>query len=654
MSIAYRADIDGLRAIAVLLVVFNHLGWSWFSGGYIGVDIFFVISGYLITSILSQQMHEQRFSVAEFYKKRVVRLAPAFFTVLLAVSVMAWQVMLPDELIKYAHSAIYGTFLMGNVYMRDEVGDYFSQGVDSIPLLHLWSLGVEEQFYIFWPLILLVMFKAKRTQWLVVVVIAGIITSLYYAKQQLGINSQKAYYSMPVRAFELLLGALIVFLPKMVIPRIWVYLGVTLALAVLAATTFYFDQHTPFPGAMALIPCLATVAIIYLGSTGVYHPLLSNGLSLWIGKISYPLYLWHWPIIVFAGFYLLPETFAVQLGLLGFVLILAWLTYRYIEQPCKRFSKSTNWRVIGLGFMLPAFSLATAAKIVEQQSGFPERFSNTVHTQLQALNSFAHRIRSKCIDYPDAENFSSAEICRLGVSKESVDFILIGDSHANSATGMLDVWAKDAGLRGYDVAQSSTLYLPEVQRLTRYGATWKKNSTFKKRNDSITQHLKQQHYPMVILTGYYHAYLGHKLKLEDGMHQKREEILYHGLKRALNAAQNASDQVIVLLDIPKLHNKRADCHMRAEILQREKDCTFSTANEADVAAEFDQIVERLRRDFPKVQWIDPKEVLCDKNICQSTVNDVPIYRNNDNNHLSFYGSVAIGKAYLNQVRNPLQ
>ena len=654
MSIAYRADIDGLRAIAVLLVVFNHLGWSWFSGGYIGVDIFFVISGYLITSILSQQMHEQRFSVAEFYKKRVVRLAPAFFTVLIAVSVIAWQVMLPDELIKYAQSAIYGTFLMGNVYMRDEVGDYFSQSVDSIPLLHLWSLGVEEQFYIFWPLILLVMFKVKRRQWLVVVVVAGIIASLYYAKQQLGINSQKAYYSMLVRAFELLLGALIVFLPKMVIPRIWVYLGVTLALAVLAATTFYFDQHTPFPGTMALIPCLATVAIIYLGRTGVYHPLLSHGLSVWIGKISYPLYLWHWPIIVFAGFYLLPETLAVQLGLLVFVFILAWLTYRYIEQPCKRFSKSANWRVIGLGFMLPAFSLAAAAKIVEQQSGFPERFSNTVHTQLQALNSFAHQIRGKCIGYPNAENFSSAEICRLGVAKESVDFILIGDSHANSATGMLDVWAKDAGLRGYDVAQSSTLYLPEVERLARHGTIWKANTAFKTRNDAITQHLKQKHYPMVILTGYYHAYLGDTLELEDGVHQKREEILYHGLKRALTAAQNASEQVIVLLDIPELQTKRADCQMRVEILQRQEDCTFSRANEAAVAAQFNQIVQHLRKDFPKVQWIDPKDVLCDQNLCQSSVNGIPIYRNHDDDHLSFYGSVALGKAYLNQLGNPLQ
>ena len=148
----YRADIDGLRAIAVLLVVFNHVGWSLFFCGYIGVDVFFVISGYLITSLLVKDISEKKFSIAQFYKKRVLRLAPAYFTVLIVVSIFAWQLMLPDEIIKYVSSVIYATFLMANIYMYDEVGDYFSQTVDSIPLLHLWSLGVEEQFYIFWPI----------------------------------------------------------------------------------------------------------------------------------------------------------------------------------------------------------------------------------------------------------------------------------------------------------------------------------------------------------------------------------------------------------------------------------------------------------------------------------------------------------------------
>lgn len=215
----YRADIDGLRAIAVLLVVFNHVGWSLFSGGYIGVDVFFVISGYLITSLLVKDISEKKFSIAQFYKKRVLRLAPAYFTVLIVVSIFAWQLMLPDEIIKYVSSVIYATFLMANIYMYDEVGDYFSQTVDSIPLLHLWSLGVEEQFYIFWPIFLLIIFNTKIKKYIILIIVILIYFSLYYTYYKININSDKAYYMMPIRACELLIGAIIVFLPKISISQ---------------------------------------------------------------------------------------------------------------------------------------------------------------------------------------------------------------------------------------------------------------------------------------------------------------------------------------------------------------------------------------------------------------------------------------------------
>lgn len=219
MSIAYRPDIDGLRAIAVSLVIFNHLGWSLFSGGYIGVDIFFVISGYLITIILTRDIQAQQFSIARFYKKRVVRLAPAYFTVLAVVSLIAWQVMLPGELTEYFKSVMYATVLIANLYMRNEVGDYFSPSVENVPLLHLWPLGVEEQFYIFWPLILWLFFSRASRKYLWLMISTLIIVLLAYAQYQLTQNPAKAYYSMPVRAFELLIGALITCLPRPKLPK---------------------------------------------------------------------------------------------------------------------------------------------------------------------------------------------------------------------------------------------------------------------------------------------------------------------------------------------------------------------------------------------------------------------------------------------------
>lgn len=655
MNVAYRADIDGLRAIAVLLVVFNHLGWSFFSGGYIGVDIFFVISGYLISLILVKDLKAQQFSIGRFYKKRVVRLAPAYFTMLSLVSVLAWQVMLPDELIKYAESALYGTFFTANLYMQNEVGDYFSQSVETIPLLHLWSLGVEEQFYIFWPLILFLLFKRNGQRWLLPIVIVGIGASLYYANTQLKLNADKAYYSMFVRAFELLLGAMIVFLPKIQLPYLWSRILVWCALGTIVATAFYFNTETPFPGFMALIPCFLTVLVIYLGQfNATSNCVLNNPLSLWLGKISYPLYLWHWPIIVFSSFYLLPKTLEIQVGLLFCSIVLAWFTYRFVEQPIHRFVSYPNWKVIGIGFLVPALSFSLAAKIVIAQEGFPHRFSATVQKQLNTLNTFAHHLRGKCIGYPSAEKFSSADICRLGVEKENVDFILIGDSHANSASGMLDVWAKDAGLRGYDVAQSSTLYMPDVERLVLKGGQWQNNLAFKKRNDAVTQHLREHHYSMVILTGYYHAYLRNQLRLQDGRYTQQSEILYHGLKRAIHHAERASDQVVMLLDVPELKDVSADCKMRAEILHRDLKCEFSKASEMLIASEFRNVLVRLQHDFPRLKLIDPKKILCRGDICQSSIQGLPIYRNKDDDHLSFKGSEAIGRAYLEKFKNPLQ
>lgn len=219
MSFAYRPDIDGLRAIAVSLVIFNHLGWSLFSGGYIGVDIFFVISGYLITTILKRDIELQQFSIARFYKKRVIRLAPAYFTVLAIVSLIAWQVMLPGELTEYFKSVMYATVLIANLYMRNEVGDYFSPNVENVPLLHLWSLGVEEQFYIFWPLLLWLFLSRTSRKYLWLVISVFIVALVIYAQQQLTHNPAKVYYSMPVRAFELLIGALISCLPKLNLPK---------------------------------------------------------------------------------------------------------------------------------------------------------------------------------------------------------------------------------------------------------------------------------------------------------------------------------------------------------------------------------------------------------------------------------------------------
>lgn len=657
MNFSYRADIDGLRAIAVLLVIFNHVGLSFFSGGYIGVDIFFVISGYLITLILTHDIQCKRFSIARFYKKRVVRLAPAYFTVLSVVSIIAWQVMLPGDLTQYFDSVMYATLLMANIYMRNEVGDYFSQDAEGIPLLHLWSLGVEEQFYIFWPLLLLLFVGKVSRKYTWAIITTLIVTLLFYAQHTLTQNAEKAYYSMPVRAFELLIGALIGFLPQLKIPEKLRQSLVWGSLITLFATAVYFNQQTPFPGAMALIPCLATAFIIYLGQCSPSsNVLLSNRLSTWIGRISYPLYLWHWPIIVLFGIYMQPLNVENQVVIVLLSILLAFLTYQLIEKPSKRFVMAANYKVIIIGFLVPALSFIAIAKTVNINQGFPDRFPHSVYLKQEALNSFAHIIRNKCMDIEDPKALPQQDDCVLGKRKTAIDFLLIGDSHANAYSAMLDVWAKDANLRGYDVTQSSTFYLPGVRRFESNFNRWEELSEFKLRNDAITAHLAKTHYRTIILAGSYVPYFGDEVKLEDGIHHSNAEIFKTGFMKALKMAYQSSDQVILLNDVPRLDRDGvpADCNLRNEILHTHAPCTVSRKNYEAQLIQFNRIVAEAKLKYPDLKIIDPTEVICDQQACKIMINDVPLYRNKDSNHINNQGSRQLGIEYLKQYGNPLK
>ena len=657
MSTAYRPDIDGLRAIAVSLVIFNHLGWSLFSGGYIGVDIFFVISGYLITIILTREIQSQQFSIARFYKKRVVRLAPAYFTVLAVVSVVAWQVMLPGELTEYFESVIYATLLLANIYMRNEVGDYFSPSVENVPLLHLWSLGVEEQFYIFWPLLLLMFFSKSSRKYLWMMISIFIIVLLVYAEHQLAQNSAKAYYSMPVRAFELLLGALITCLPQPKLPKKLLQGLVWAGVIILFIAAIYFDKYTPFPGLMALIPCLATTIVIYFGqSVSSSNLLLSNRLSTWIGKISYPLYLWHWPIIVLFSIYMLPLNLEQQLIIVLLSLLLAYLTYTLVEKPLKRFVMAKNYKVIILGFLVPAIVFISVALTVKSNDGFPDRFPPSVQAKQEALHSYAHLIRKKCMDTGDSKVLSDPKDCVLGQPKEEVDFLLIGDSHANAYTAMLDEWAKDASLRGYDITQSSTFYLPGVKKFIFKKSRWEELVKFEERNDAITAHLKNTHYPMIIMAGSYAPYFGNEFKLKDGVHQSSEEIFREGLLKALEIAHQSSDQVVLLNDVPRLEwdGIPSDCNIRNEILNRHAQCTVSKASYEMHLKPFNQIVAEAKIKYPRLKIIDPTQVICDQQVCKIMLNNVPLYRWKDDNHINNQGSRQLGVEYLKKFGNPLK
>ena len=658
MSISYNADIDGLRAIAVLFVIFNHLNISLFQGGFIGVDIFFVISGYLITSIIYKEMREDRFSLGHFYKKRVIRLAPAFFTMLAAVSIISSLLMLPHELISYFESVIYSTFLMANVYMRKEVGGYFSTSVEEVPLLHLWSLGIEEQFYLFWPLLLLFLIKKINAKWLIWIVISLIMLSVFYAEQQILKNAGKAYYKMPVRACEMFLGALICFLPKIKLKGIFIQIGIYSGVLCLFATAMLFNQQTKFPGLNALVPCLATALIIYLSQIAVKKSfILGNSYSIWLGKISYPMYLWHWPLIVFCNIYLIEKDSIIQILILVATICLAYLTYRYIELPAKSWMVWSNKKVIVLGFLLPSIGLSAIAGVVKYTHGLPERFDENVNRQVMALQSAAHVVRKDCHDAPkDKVILPDTSLCTLGNEKKNnIDLILLGDSHANSLAGAVDLWAKDLGLRGYDPTQSTTLYLPQIELFERRANDeYVLLSHFKTRNDSLTKLLQDHHYSIAVVSGYFSAYLTEKVKLSDGTGRSNQEVFEDGMRRAFKNISKASDRVVVILDVPELKKVKANCEARVKSLGLSKKCTISAKEIKSRDRQYLEILERLKTQFPKLEIVDLNTLLCDQISCNTSLNNIPLYRDKDNNHLSYFGAKELGKEYLEIRENPLK
>lgn len=657
MSIKYTPDIDGLRALAVMLVIFNHINLSVFSGGFIGVDVFFVISGYLITSIIYKEMTEKHFSIGHFYKKRVIRLAPAFFVVLLTTSIFSLWMMLPNELMDYAKSIVYSTFLMANIYMRKEVGGYFSTSADEIPLLHLWSLGVEEQFYIFWPLLLLLFVRKTNVKWLIWIILSLTVLSVFYAEQQILKNAEKAYYRMSVRACEMFLGALICFLPKLSIPHVFVRVGVWFSLLVITICAITFNEQTTFPGVNALIPCVATAIILYFSRIQENHNLfLAHPIATWIGRISYPVYLWHWPIIVFLNIYLVTFTPIIQCLVILMSIVLAYLTYQYIELPARKWLALPNKKVILIGFLLPSIIFSMFAGIVYYTNGLPSRFDEKVARQVVALDSAAHILRKSCHDAPkDRTQLPDPSICAFGdVNKSKIDILLLGDSHANSMVGALDVWAKDAHLRGYDPTQSTTLYLPDMKLFEKKGEKLVEYTEFKERNDSLTKHLEKNKYAITVVTGYFSIYLGQRFKLVDAKNSTELELLEQGMTRALTRIFKMSDRVVLILDVPNIKEFQANCLVRVYSLGLNKECLIPLKRINDRDHDYLKIITKLRQKFPKLEVINPNKILCDEMTCKSALNDIPLYRDKDKDHLSYLGAAEFGKVYLKEFGNPLK
>ncbi|MDQ0347938.1 acyltransferase family protein [Ancylobacter vacuolatus] len=475
----YRAHIDGLRAIAVLGVVLFHFGASWLPGGFIGVDVFFVISGFLIAKSLYADVDAGSFSVLGFYERRMRRIAPAFFVVTAATSLAAFLIFFPNQLMTYGRSLIWAVLAFGNVYFYQRT-DYFGPSAEETPLLHYWSLGVEEQFYFLFPgLILLIERFAPRAR--AKLVLGLLVVSLLACEIIRPFNPAAAFYLLPFRAFELLIGAGLA-LPGVRFtenPRAG---GAAMAagLALILAGMVFITEHAPFPGVLALMPCLGAALAIWGGERTHSLParLLGWRPLVFFGAISYSLYLVHWPIVVFAR-HLLPElpAPAFLIGGVAASTLLGWLSWHFVEQPVRQ-----NRRLFGRGLVYGGTAAGAALLIAfgtaaSDTRGFPGRLDPEIQRVLAFTRyPFREVVRDgTCFINGNRPKDQPAPEC---LPDTHPSLVLWGSSHVAQFIGALEPIAK---ARGYAVGQMTAAACPPLvqssfaamcDRLNRFAFDW--------------------------------------------------------------------------------------------------------------------------------------------------------------------------------------
>ncbi|TAV88944.1 acyltransferase family protein [Rhizobium leguminosarum] len=331
----YRREIDGLRAVAVMPVILFHAGFSLFTGGFIGVDVFFVISGFLITSIILEEMRNGTFSLAAFYERRARRILPALFLVILCCLPFAWLWVMPEEFRGFSDSLI-ATSLSGANFLFWFKSGYFAPEAGEVPLLHIWSLAVEEQYYMFFPLLVLFLWKRKRS-WLFAALVAIAFVSLAYSEWASRVFPSANFYFLPSRAWEFLAGSICSFIELKRQKRGSNPLSF-LGLCMIGFSVFYFDETSPIPSTLALVPVVGAMLVLLFARQETFAAaLLSTRAFIMVGKISYSAYLWHQPLFAFARIRSIDPPPITVMGLLAcFSLVLGYLSWRFVEQPFRR------------------------------------------------------------------------------------------------------------------------------------------------------------------------------------------------------------------------------------------------------------------------------------------------------------------------------
>ena len=616
----YRPEIDGLRAVAVLSVLFHHLAPSALAGGFVGVDIFFVISGYLITSQIYKEALDGHYSLRQFYKRRINRIVPALMTMIAATMAVGVIILSPSDLVRLAKSAAFAGFGLSNFYIWHAYGNYFKAVSAEAPLLHTWSLGVEEQFYAIWPLLILLLLKFNKRYWLGIFAVLTVgalaisqVGTLYFATA--------SYYLLPCRFFELMIGGMLALIAahRQSESRLYSELSSVAGFALIGVSLGCLDSASFFPGINALWPCLGAALLIWSGSNShLTQKLLTARPLVFIGMISYSIYLWHWPIVSYLNYFNIQIGPAIALAVAAAAILLAWLSWKFVEVPMRRSGASQSFsRVLVRRFALSVGALLCVCAAIISLRGIPQRFDARVTRFEQMMDAEPEKLRHNC-HVPSARYYTPPNpICRLGAEKDLLDGILIGDSYANHFTGMIDVMAKAEGISIMDYTMDAC---PPILGYNT-GRGWVKSRNCLQHNEIAYALIASGRYKRVILAGWWPngPEAGSKLASSIGVIMK-------------------SGATITLIINNQMITGAASCPIRRLMFRFERTCDSARIGPPEY-------FKAIEAQYPQVHFVDPNQAICDaQNICHPVLNDILLYR--DDNHLNDIGSREIGERLL--------
>ena len=448
----YRPDIDGLRALAVVPVILFHASITC-PGGFIGVDVFFVISGYLITGIIERDIITHSFSLLRFYNRRIRRIFPAMFAMIAVSTIAALFILPPNELKDFGKSVLSTAAFSANILDYRHSG-YFDTSSKYDPLLHMWTLSVEEQFYVFWPLMLLALGLFSHSKWKLPAILCILISSLALSIYWINNNPNAAFYLLPSRAWELALGAALAVLqgidilprPSRIVADVFSLVG----LAMVVASIIEYDSVTPFPGSAALLPCIGAAMIIYSGENNISigGRILSLSPNIFVGQISYSLYIWHWPILVFGRLFMNRElAYTERLFLIALTFFAAWLSWHFIEKPFRdgRFVRGSSLAWVGGGLAI-ALSFIAIGAIIYFTDGVLVRAPNVALWVTEASKEGNAFQQSSCL--ARGRELPTIKGCLLGAPSATLDYdgVIWGDSHAAQFAPAVDEIGRRLGL----------------------------------------------------------------------------------------------------------------------------------------------------------------------------------------------------------------